>query len=177
MPDTMFLKINLLFKNCTMPHWPKPYCHRYCKIWFSSGQNDSGALPLVETQCSISNSIDCSPIWVSVWVVSWVATRLFKPFRDMWPNWSGVIKSKPSDITEFHKLPQVYLAKDHATTLHTNAWHSVLENRPPLQKLHYDSLTKTIVPKILQDMVFWWKKWQLSAPPPSWNSMLWIQCN
>jgi hypothetical protein len=55
---------------------------------------------------------------------------------------------------EFRKLPQVCLANAHATTLEKNARQSVLENRTHLQKLHYASLTKTLVPKILQQMVF-----------------------
>ena len=54
----------------------------------------------------------------------------------------------------FHKLLQVYLAKDHMTTLAKKTRHSVLENRPPLQKLHYASLTKTVVLEILQKIVF-----------------------
>jgi hypothetical protein len=72
----------------------------------------------------------------------------------MWPIWSGSIKSKPSSIMELCKLLQVCLAKAHATTLAKNTRQSVLENRPHLQKLHYASLIKTLVPKILQQMVF-----------------------
>jgi hypothetical protein len=83
------------------------------------------------------------------------STRLLKPFKDMWPIWPRGIKSKPSSITEFRKLSKVYLAKSHATTLAKNARQSVLENRLHLKKLQDASLTKTLVPKILQQMVFW----------------------
>jgi hypothetical protein len=69
-------------------------------------------------------------------------------------NWVGGIKSKPSSIMDFRKLPQVCLAKAHATTLETNARQTILENRPHLQKLHYASLTKTLVSEILQQIVF-----------------------
>jgi hypothetical protein len=57
---------------------------------------------------------------------------------------------------ELFKLPKVYLAKAHLTTLPTNAQHNVLENQPPLQKLHYASLTKTLVSNIIQKMVLQW---------------------
>ena len=56
------------------------------------------------------------------------------------------------------KLLHVCLAKAHATTLEKNARQSVLENQAHLQKLHYASLTKTLVSEILQQMVFWLKK-------------------
>ena len=55
---------------------------------------------------------------------------------------------------DFRKLPQVYLAKDHANTLEKNYRLSVLENQAHLQKLHYASLTKSLVTNILQQMDF-----------------------
>ena len=75
---------------------------------------------------------DSSSIRVSVWFLSWVATRLLKPFRDMWPSGSGGIKSKPSSIIEFIYLPHILLAKDRVTTLSKNTQQSVVENKPPL---------------------------------------------
>jgi hypothetical protein len=50
------------------------------------------------------------------------------------------------------------------TTLAKNTQHSVLENRPPLQKLHYASLTKTLVLEILQQMVFHRQNDSVGAP-------------
>ena len=63
-----------------------------------------------------------------------------------------------SSIADIRKLPQVYLAKAHVNILAKMTEHSVLENRPPLQKLHNASLTKTLVLEILQQMVFWLKE-------------------
>jgi hypothetical protein len=60
--------------------------------------------------------------------------------------WSRGIKSKPSSITEFHKLSHIFFStKAHMTTLPTITQHNVLENRPLVQKLHYASLRKTLV--------------------------------
>jgi hypothetical protein len=62
------------------------------------------------------------------------------------------------------KLPQVCLAKAHVTTLAKNSQHSVLENRPPLQKLHYASLTKTLVPRYSNKWFF--GRWNDSIGAP-----------
>jgi hypothetical protein len=57
--------------------------------------------------------------------------------------WFGGIKSKLSNIMEFCKIPNVYLDKARVTILPTISQHSVLENRPLFQKLHYVSLSET----------------------------------
>jgi hypothetical protein len=54
----------------------------------------------------------------------------------------------------FHKLPQVCLAKAHVTTLDKKTQYSFLKSQPPLQKLRYTSLTKTLVLEKLQQIVF-----------------------
>jgi hypothetical protein len=55
---------------------------------------------------------------------------------------------------KFRNLPQVFFSKAHVNILRTNDPNSVLENRPPLKKMHYASLSKTLVLEILQRMVF-----------------------
>jgi hypothetical protein len=62
----------------------------------------------------------------------------------------GGIKSTPKSIKEFCKLCRVFLAKAHMITLPIITQHSVLENQPVVQNLHYASLRKTLVLKILQ---------------------------
>jgi hypothetical protein len=81
--------------------------------------------------------------------------------------WYRVIKSKPSSITAFRKLPHVCFSKAHATTLPKITQHNFLQNWPLFHRLHCASLRKTLVLGILHGgimSIFEKNKWVESHP-------------
>jgi hypothetical protein len=96
--------------------------------------------------------------------------------RDMSTLWSRGIQSKSGNIMEFCKLSHIFFTKAHGTTLPTISQQVVIENRPRVKKFHYASLSKAIVPEILQKMFFRSMKWQWMGPT-RWRSVPRIQFN
>jgi hypothetical protein len=65
-------------------------------------QNDNGGVPLDKTWFLESNATNCTSIRGPVRVFLRFETHLPNPFRDMLEIWSTGIKSKLSDLTQFH---------------------------------------------------------------------------
>jgi hypothetical protein len=62
--------------------------------------------------CYDYDEINILSIWVTVWVLWRVETRLQKAFRDIDTIWSWGLKFNRSNIIVFHELEQVYLGME-----------------------------------------------------------------
>ena len=67
--------------------------------------------------CYESDGIDGFFIWVTVWVLWRVQSRLQKAFRGIGTIWSRTVKLNESSIIVFLELEQVYLGMENVISL------------------------------------------------------------
>ena len=81
------------------------------------------------------DGIDGFSIWVTVWVLWWVQSRLEKAFRSISTIWSQTLKLNRSSIIVFLELEKVYLGMENVIRLcnHSRGWY--FWNWPPHAKI------------------------------------------